>query len=316
MAGIHSAVGGSVPGRRALLLVNAKSRRGKVDFAIAVDLLRQHDFELIEAFTRHALEIPQIILRHRNDVDCIILGGGDGTLNAAAEALINAGLPLGVLPMGTANDFARTLGIPTTLPEACKVIVGGILHPIDVGGVNGKYFFNVASMGLSVQCARRLTGEVKRRWGVLGYAICARDALKATRTFSAQITCDGQKSRVRSIQIAVGNGRYYGGGLAVAEHAAIDDARLDLYSLRPQSIWSLMALIPSLRSGRHGQWEGVDMLHGQQIRIDTDEPMRINTDGEVTTRTPAEFRVLAGALSVFVPERYILDRKEALRAAG
>ncbi|WP_425450362.1 lipid kinase [Virgifigura deserti] len=303
-------------GKRALLLVNAKSRRGKVDFTAALDRLRQDDLELIEAFTRRPREIPEVIRRHRDEIDCIILGGGDGTLNAAAEALLNAGLPLGILPMGTANDFARTLGIPTTLPEACEVIVGGVLHPIDLGVVNGKYFFNVASMGLSVQCARRLTGEVKRRWGVLGYAICTRDALKATRTFSAEVTCDGRTSRFRSIQIAVGNGRHYGGGLTVSEDAAIDDARLDLYSLRPQSIWSLIALIPSMRSGRHGRWESVDLLHGQKMRIVTDEPMRINTDGEVTTRTPAEFRVLPGALSVFVPERYVLDRKEALRAAG
>jgi len=305
-----------VPKRRALLLVNVKSRRGEADFVTAVDLLRRHDFDLIERSTLDAGEIPQIIRRHREMVDCVIIGGGDGTLNAAAAALSEAGLPLGILPMGTANDFARTLGIPTALPDACKIITEGVLHAVDLGSVNGKYFLNVASMGLSVECARRLTGEVKRRWGVLGYAISAVDALKASRSFRASITCDGEHHRFRSIQIAVGNGRHYGGGLTVAEDAAIDDARLDLYSLEPQSVWKLIRLIPAMRSGRHGQWPGVDVLHGQHIRIDTDRPMRINTDGELTTRTPAEFRVIAGALSVFVSESYLRARKEAGRAQG
>lgn len=304
-----------MPRRRALLLVNEKSRRGKTDFASAIDLLRQQGFALVEQVPRDARDIPQIIRRHQERVDCVIIGGGDGTLNAAAEALLKARLPLGILPMGTANDFARTLEIPTALPGACAVIAGGILHAIDLGSVNGKPFFNVASMGLSVQCARRLSGDVKRRWGVLGYALSARDALKACRTFRANVTCDGERRRFRSIQIAVGNGRYYGGGLTVAENAAIDDSQLDLYSLQPQSIWKLMALIPALRSGRHGQWGGVEIMRGQRIRIDTDTPMRINTDGELTARTPAEFHVMAGALSVFVPESYMRNRKEVAHAS-
>lgn len=305
-----------MPKRRALLLVNAKSRRGEADFVTAVDLLRRHGFDLIEQSTLDAGEIPQIIRRHRETVDCVIIGGGDGTLNAAAAALSEAGLPLGILPMGTANDFARTLEVPTALPEACKIITEGVLHAVDLGSVNGKYFLNVASMGLSVECARRLTGEVKRRWGVLGYAVSAVDALKASRSFRASITRDGEHHRFRSIQIAVGNGRHYGGGLTVAEDAAIDDARLDLYSLEPQSVWKLIRLVPAMRSGRHGQWPGVDVLRGRHFRIDTNRPMRINTDGELTTRTPAEFRVIAGALSVFVSEGYLRARKEAGRAQG
>jgi YegS/Rv2252/BmrU family lipid kinase len=312
---LDSAVDGRTPRGRALLVVNAKSRRGDDGFAAAIEHLRRQGMELVERSIRDAREIPQTIRRHRGTVRCVILGGGDGTLNAAAEALLEARLPVGVLPMGTANDFARTLSIPTALPEACKVITDGALRPIDLGWVNGKVFFNVASMGLSVQCARRLSGEVKRRWGVLGYALSARDALKACRTFRANVTCDGERRRFRSIQIAVGNGRYYGGGLTVAEDAAIDDSQLDLYSLQPQSIWKLMALIPALRSGRHGQWGGVEIMRGQRIRIDTDTPMRINTDGELTARTPAEFHVMAGALSVFVPESYMRSRKEVAHAS-
>ncbi|MHC5722287.1 MAG: diacylglycerol kinase family protein, partial [Nostoc sp.] len=91
--------------------------------------------------------------------ELVIIGGGDGTLNAAVDALVDTQLPLGILPLGTANDLARTLEIPNSLSEACKIIAYRNLHRIDLGWVNGKHFFNVASLGLSVKITERLTKE-------------------------------------------------------------------------------------------------------------------------------------------------------------
>ena len=124
------------------------------------------------------------IVEHRREVDLVIIGGGDGTLNAAADALIETGLPLGILPLGTANDLARTLGIPADLVAAGQVIAAGRTHRIDLGRVNGKHFFNVASLGLSVQVARELDADLKRRWGVLGYAFIVWRAIRGRRPFA------------------------------------------------------------------------------------------------------------------------------------
>lgn len=109
----------------------------------------------------------------RGRVDRVILGGGDGTLNPSAAGLRDSGLPLGILPLGTANDLARTLGVPEDPERAAAVIADGRTTRLDLGYVNGRPFFNVASLGLSVDITRRLTKVMKRRWGRLAYPIAA-----------------------------------------------------------------------------------------------------------------------------------------------
>jgi YegS/Rv2252/BmrU family lipid kinase len=231
----------------------------------------------------------------------VIVAGGDGTLNAAVDALVETQLTLGILPLGTANDLARTLGIPNSLPDACKIIANGEVRRIDLGLVNGKHFFNVASCGLSVKITQKLTKKAKRRWGILAYLITALQVIWESRPFSAEIRINDQSIRVKTVQIAVGNGRYYGGGMAVVPDATIDDQRLDLYSLEIERWWQIIPLLPAIRQGRHIHSRSVRALGGQEIEIYTRKPRPINTDGEITTYTPAHFRVIPNALSVLVP---------------
>jgi diacylglycerol kinase (ATP) len=287
--------------KKALLLINQHSRKGQKLLSQATARLQELGFELIAEPTNHSQEISDTIRRYRERVELVIVGGGDGTLNAAIEGSIETQLPLGILPMGTANDLARTLGIPTSLPEACQVIARGKVRAIDVGWVNGKHFFNVASLGLSVQITERLTKEVKRRWGILAYAFTAAQAIWEARPFRAEIRANNQSFRVKTIQIAVGNGRYYGGGMTVAEDATIDDRRLDLYSLETQHWWQIIALLPAMRQGNHASWPNVRALHSQEIEVYTRKPRPINTDGEITAYTPAKFRVIPKALAVITP---------------
>jgi len=156
---------------RALLLVNRHARRGQKHLSTAIDKLQQLGFELIEESPEDPRQLPDIIRRYQNQVDIVIVGGGDGTLNAAVDGLVDTQLPLGILPLGTANDLARTLGIPCCLADACKIIANGQIRHIDLGCVNGKHFFNVASLGLCVQITRKLTKKAKRRWGALAYLL-------------------------------------------------------------------------------------------------------------------------------------------------
>ena len=288
--------------QRALLLVNRHARHGQNRITEAIEQLKKLGFDLQEESMDNPQQLPELIRRYQNRVDLVIIGGGDGTLNAAADALVETQLPLGILPLGTANDLARTLEIPDSLPEACKIIAKGQVRRIDLGWVNGKHFFNVASMGLSVQITERLTKETKRRWGIFAYAITALQALWKARPFRAEIRIEGESIRVKTVQIAVGNGRYYGGGMAVAHDATIDDRRLDLYSLELKHWWQIIALLPAMRGGRHTAFPGVRALRGQKIQVYTNKPRPINTDGEITTHTPADFRVIPQALAVLVPQ--------------
>ncbi len=288
-------------GQRALLLINQHSRRGEENAAAAIAHLKELGLTLIEASPEHPQALSQLICDYRDRVDLVIVGGGDGTLNAAAAGLVETRLPLGILPLGTANDLARTLNLPTTLLEACQVIADGRTLPIDLGWVNGQYFFNVASLGLSVKITQQLNQSLKRRWGVLAYAITALKVLFKSRPFSAEIRRGDEVCRVKTVQIAVGNGRYYGGGLAVTADAAINDQRLDLYSLEIQHWWQMIPLLPSMHAGTHDAWDFVRSLQGQDLEVITRKPLAINTDGEITTSTPARFRVIPEAISVLVP---------------
>lgn len=288
--------------QRALLLVNHHARKGQKDLSNAIAHLISLGFNLVIESSQNCEQIPAIIHRYADEVDLVIVGGGDGTLNAAIEGLVDTRLPLGILPMGTANDLARTLGIPTALLAACEVIANGKLQAIDLGWVNGKHFFNVASLGLSVRITQKLSREVKQRWGVFAYAIAAIQTLYHSVPFAAEIEVDGQKTKVKTVQIAVGNGRYYGGGMTIAQDASIDDERLDLYSLEIDHWWQMIPLLPAMRAGNHASWTWVRSLHGKEIEVKTRHAHPINTDGEITTATPAKFRVIPKAVSVLVPE--------------
>ena len=287
--------------KKALLLVNQHSRKGQKLLSQATIKLQSLGFELIVESTNHPDELSDTIRRYKNQVELVIIGGGDGTLNCAIEGLIDTKLPFGILPMGTANDLARTLEIPTDLSAACQVIARGKVRLIDLGWVNGQYFFNVASLGLSVQITQRLTKDVKQRWGILAYAFTALQTILKSRPFRAEIKVNNQCFHVKTIQIAIGNGRYYGGGMTVAEDATIDDKRLDLYSLETQHWWEIIALLPAMRQGNHSSWPNVRALHAQEIEVYTSKRHRINTDGEITTHTPAKFRVIPQALAVIAP---------------
>jgi diacylglycerol kinase (ATP) len=287
--------------RRALLIVNAKSRSGEAQCQSAIERLRAHDIEPFHVECGRREDLSPLIVKHRSEVDCVVVGGGDGTINAAALGVIEAKLPLGILPLGTANDLARTLGIPFTLDGAADIIAAGKTRRIDLGLVNGVPFFNVASIGLSAELAKRLTRDIKRRWGRLGYAMVALKVLMQARPFSAIITSETETVRVRTLQIAVGNGRFYGGGNAVEKDAAIDDQHLDLYSLEFERAWKLALLARSFHYGEHGAWDEVRAVRAKEFDIRTRRPRSINADGEIVTRTPAHFSIKPCAVTVFAP---------------
>jgi diacylglycerol kinase (ATP) len=296
--------------RRVLLVVNRKSRTGAEQLEAAEACLRAQGLEVIALGVDAPREIPKAIQARASEIHLVALGGGDGTLNVACEAILDARLPFAILPLGTANDLARTLGIPSKLEDACAVAAKGLKYRIDLGRANGKYFFNVASIGLSVTVARSIDSATKRRWGPAGYALTVMSTLGKQRPFRARIRCDGRVLVVHAIQVAVGNGRHYGGGMTVAADAAIDDNLLHLYSISPLSLMRLLLLAPALRSGWQGRFEGVHRLCGTRIDIDTRRPFPVSTDGEVTTQTPVQFEVVPAAIEVMVPPEYLTMGKE------
>lgn len=296
--------------RRALLILNPRARRGDGPIDAVKELLIGAGLQLIEASASENESVSDIIMREADKVDLAIVGGGDGTLNAATRGLVNTGLPMGILPLGTANDFARTIGLPQDPLEAAKIIANGKQQIIDVGEVNGHLFLNVASIGFSAELAAELTEEAKKRWGTLGYGIVAARMLMRSRLFTAFLEHDGEIEKIRTLQVSVGNGRHYGGGMTVEKDATADDGWLDFYSLEVDHWWRLLRLLPSLRRGTHGQWDDVRAFKTTEVTIRTSKPRPVNTDGELTTYTPARFRIRPKAIRVFAPDTLLPAKDE------
>ena len=287
--------------KRALIVVNRLARRGDADLQPVTASLRGNGIATILIRVGDAEAMNQAIDVYGSRVDRIVVGGGDGTLDASLHALLDSGLPLGILPLGTANDLARTLRIPASLSDAAQIIAAGHIRRIDLGLVNDRYFFNAASIGLAVRVNHCLTPEMKKKWGVAAYPMALMDAFRNNRPFRVRVVCDGTVHQLKSIQVTIGNGRHYGGGMAIRQDAEINDHRLHCYNLKPQTLWELLQTAPSIVKGTFEDRERVWLMDGSRFEVVTNKPMEIHADGEMKTHTPARFSVQEALLPVFVP---------------
>jgi YegS/Rv2252/BmrU family lipid kinase len=293
------------------MVVNPGSLNGKAEAANIDAILRERGVEIVPLSCTDLKQQLAAIKACATEADCLIAGGGDGTMNALAPLLMETGLPLGIVPMGTANDLARTLGIPAKVDEAVDIILQGRRRRIDLGEVNGRLFFNVAHVGLGVNVTRQVSSATKKRWGFLSYVRALPGMIRSARPFTARVICDGRERTLRTLQIAVGNGRHYGGGMTIVEHACIDDGLLAFYCVRPARLWELIRLAPLLKSGRFGGTEHVVCDTGHSIELRTRRPMPVTADGELVSQTPAKFTVHRNAVEVFVPADYAEEKEDA-----
>ncbi len=284
--------------KRVLLLINSKARNGEAQATEAKDELTKRGFVVTAPDTSKG-NYTEIISKHNSDIDLIVAGGGDGTIRLCLEGALQVAKPFGILPLGTANNLARNIGIPLTIKDAVDIIEQGTLVPIDVAYVNDIPFFNVAGLGLSVKVNKSLSSDLKKRWGIFAYVILAAGLLKRGRPFSAEITCDNEVHKVKTMQITICNGRHYGAGLVISDSASINDSRLDLLSTEVKNWWQGLQAIPSLMHGRSHDKPGLRKLTAKRITIKTKRPMQLDTDGDITATTPAVFRIEPKKISIF-----------------
>lgn len=285
----------------AIIIINPKSRSNESDLSRTRQILEDSGVKVVKTITTSDPgELTEIIEQCRGQIDRIVLGGGDGTMNHAAGVILQSGYPMGILPMGTANDLARTLRIPFSVEAASRIIAEGRIRKIDMGRVNGRLFFNVAHIGLGAEVTHRISRGSKDRWGPFAYFKDLLPALMERRPFRARIQCNGERRDFRSIEVAVGNGRHYGGGLTISEEAEIVDGRLHVYVVKPRSLWRMLLALPAFRKGR-AEREWIRYLNCRKMVVRTSRVLPISVDGELVSQTPARFDVLEGAIPVFVP---------------
>jgi diacylglycerol kinase (ATP) len=251
--------------------------------------------------TRSPNELKQTLKEHGAATDRIVIGGGDGTISTALPELLALGKPLALLPLGTANDLARTLGLPQHPIAAAEVALGGREHRIDLGSVNGRPFVNVASVGVAASTIETQSKALKRRWRVFSYVITLWQALREARPFYLTVEADGAPVWSGAVyQASVGNGRFHGGGLAVSEDAVIDDGKFDLYLVAPGAAWQLFACLTHLKFGLPKP-DLLKQARAKRVMLRTTKPRAINVDGELAAATPAQFELRPKALTVIVP---------------
>jgi YegS/Rv2252/BmrU family lipid kinase len=293
---------------RAALIVNTRSRSGEQAFFQALDILSTLGVPLGATYPlRDPARLPETVEEAiAEEHDLIILGGGDGSVSSVVYYLAGRNTVLGLLPLGTANDFARTLGIPSDLQGACETIAWGKVVDVDLGLAGETYYVNVASVGLGPEVTQALSHKLKRTMGPLAYPIAAIKAFFRHKPFSATLTfTDGEYPPAtfgRLLQVAVGNGRFYGGGLAVAPEANIDDRTLDVYAIELGRKRDLFGVVRYLKSGEFIHHAGVHHYQTSKVRLETDPQLPINVDGELVAQAPEIFSLAPEALNVLVPE--------------
>jgi YegS/Rv2252/BmrU family lipid kinase len=292
--------------RHVAVVINTASRTGATALRLVEAELRRSGVAEVDVHrVDGGAQLPGALAEAVGaEPDLVVVGGGDGTVGCAAAMLAHTRATLGVLPLGTANDFARTLEIPSALPAAVDTLLSGKVVDVDLGRVNGSVFLNVASLGLSVEVTRRLTPGLKRRLGQLAYPAATLAAYRHHRPFSARIElADGSALELTDLmQVAVGNGRHYGGGMTVSPSASIDDHLLDVYAIEKGRLRDHVSVARLLRSGHLIEHERVHHLTTRTLRVVTDEPLDVNLDGELAATTPATFEVDRNALHVVVPQ--------------
>lgn len=290
--------------RRIAVIVNGKSRRGRALFEAACDGLRARGFDVVAA---HAVRRPKDMGRIMAEViaaghDVIAVGGGDGSLAAAAGRMARKPLLMAILPLGTANSFARTLGIEPELEPALDVIAGGDCARVDVVRIGDSFFVNSATIGVPARIAEDIPPGLKRWFGRLGYLGYGIYKFLTMQSFQARISIPGQPDNVdRVMEIRIGNGAYVG-GLRVIDGADPESRDVVIHLVRGRYRAALAGVWASNLAGWKPAKGRVKEIRATTFTLSCTPEQPISVDGETGMRTPVRVTVEPGALNLIVPK--------------
>jgi diacylglycerol kinase (ATP) len=282
------------------LVVGSQSRKGAVALERARAHLQDHGATVVfEASAAGPKAVKDAVLRAMGTgAERVVVGGGDGTVRDAAGVLLNTGVALAVLPLGTGNVFARDLGVPKDLAEACRIAVEGEVAAVDVARAGQRVFVNLVAVGLSHEIASALWRPLKLAIGPLAYLPALATALQRQRPFDLRLeTPDGQ-TVLRALQVGVGCGRHHAGPFLLAPDASQEDGMLDVVVIGGAEPLELAQMLVAMRSGAQGELPHIWTTRTSAVRLVTDPPLQVRQDGELGGRTPVEVTCLPGALTV------------------
>jgi undecaprenyl-diphosphatase len=253
-------------------------------------------------------QLREVVAMAPADRPLVIAAGGDGTVGAAADELAGTGAVLGLLPLGTSNDVARSLGIAADPVEAARAMSSGVVRPIDAGqvvvsGEATRNFVHAATVGFNVHFASLATkSSLRRRFGRFTYVVAGVRAMRRHQPFSCELSYDGGTERLQLAQLSIINAPVFGGALDLRiPGARMDDRSLVVIAVEEGPV--LKTLLGALVTivGRRRESFGVRALRTNELKVHVERPLDVALDGEIVARLPADFEVAAEALRVVTP---------------
>jgi undecaprenyl-diphosphatase len=294
--------------RRAILLVSKDS--GSADELDPVrDTLRSNGFEIVDEIpVQQKAKLADLVTMPADERPLVIAAGGDGTVGAAADELAGSGAVLALVPLGTSNDVARSLGIDPDPIAAAGRLSDGVVRAIDTGqvavsGQRPRNFVHAATVGFNVRFAKLATqSSLRRRFGRLTYAVAGVRAMRQHQPFDCELHFGDTTKRLRLVQLSVINAPVFGGALDLrVPTARMDDRSLVVIAVEEGSPVRLLvgAAMALVRRGHSGF--GVTALRTKELRVHVDRELEVALDGEIGARLPADFTVAAEALRMVTP---------------
>ena len=288
--------------KSAVLIVNTHSRSGQNLFFRAMDGLEARGVKLEASYpVRDTRRLPEIVKEaigrgHK----LIIIGGGDGTISSAVDYFVDKDIVLGVLPLGTGNSFARSLDIPIDLGGALDVIAKGKVAHIDVGEVDGHHFANVATIGFSADVAAGAARGLKRILGVGAYVLAGLWQFSTHRYFECDLTVAGVKKSIKTHQVIIANGTYYGTSKILPD-IHIDNKKLLIFTMDSMDRWHIVKFWIALLTKGRIKFPETNYIQTPEVYIETVPQKSIDIDGEFSHKTSATIKVHPKALRVMAP---------------
>lgn len=233
--------------------------------------------------------------------DLVLAAGGDGTLAGVVNGVAGSGAAIGLIPMGTGNDFARAVGLPLDPLTAIRCLAHGRVQRLDVGVREGRRFINVAGCGFDAVVARRVNAGYRLLRGSAAYLAAVMGTLATHRPARFKLEVDGEIFEADAMMCAIANGTSYGGGMKVAPRARADDGMLDVCLVLACSKLEFILAFPRVYRGEHLSHRRVRFFRGRKVTVSCDPAQPVLMDGELVEPTPASFLAEPGAVPFLVP---------------
>lgn len=290
--------------REVILLVNRESRTGDELLGHAADHLSAHGLVLRRL---HVIEddLEQAVRAAVDErPDLVVIASGDGVISRAVGAFAHRDAVLGVLPTGTTNNFARTLGIPLDLDGALRVLAEGVVTNVDLGTVGDRHFANVVSLGIAVDIAEHVPPDLKRIAGRAAYALTGLPALFRSQAVDVTLETDEGVLRYSTHQLIVANGRFHSGVL-ISEEVEPDDHHLVVFHLGDRRRLALLRSLVLFVMRRPRVLREGNFIRVPSARLLTSPPQSLEVDGETDGGTPTRLGIDRDALRVVVPAEFL-----------